>query len=532
MASCDAIVNGCSAEDGVDPSMTVSGSFVGRRHSHVGGVTAIQGVGAGATALMISKGRPQASIESRRGSVMSATGAVTPSWTPARSYSDTSRAALRAMQRRFARAHAPSGNRAGSIVLAALGAYVAAGLVWWMTTRPATALAGSVGLSDVGEWNPAWAWVVVAAGAAAARAVGPLTTSQEGGFWLLATPVDRAAMLRPNLVVTFVVAAVAGAAGGRLAAFAGTLAQWGPLVVGGAVVGVGVAAKAVLTQARVLPTRTISALQTLCAAVGTGGVVAAAAGLEIPVAATWPPIAVVAATTMAMAADALRASGRITAADLDEGADIAMATGVSIVGLDLSVLSGVVDDRAWRRIARRPTRPLPPGRTRALIRTDLLRHLRRPSTFLVAAATVAGAWTIGGMASPITAAWAQLAAVFVAAVAFSAGLRELSNSPELVAMLGADDRSLRRPLMVAPMGAAAAVTVMTAPLVGWSAPALMIAVIGACGAAYRLRARPRTTYDGLILETGIGQLPVDLIRQKLRGPDALIATAILLAVVA
>ncbi|MFC7449675.1 DUF6297 family protein [Rhodococcus daqingensis] len=443
---------------------------------------------------------------------------------------------LRAMRRRFARAHAPGGDRAGTIVLAALGAYVVAGLVWWLTTRPATALADSAQLPGTDGWNPTWAWVVgaaaIAAGAAAAGAVGPLITSQEGGFWLLATPVGRAGMLRPILVVTFVVAATAGAAGGRLAAFAGAVAQWAPLTVGGAAVGVGVAATAVLTQSRVLPARTISVLQVLFSAVGIGGVVAAAAGLEIPVAATWTPVMVIAVITMALAAAALRACGRITAADLEEGADIAVSAGASIVGMDLSVLAGVVDDRAWRRIARRPTRPLPRGRTRALIRADFLRHLRRPSTFVVAAAAVAGAWTFGGMVSPTAGAWAQLAAAFVAATVFSAGLRELSSDPELAGMLGPDDRSLRLPLMVIPACAAAAVTVMTAPLVGWSAPALATTVIGSCCAAYRLRTRPRTTYDGLILVTGVGQLPIDLIRQKLRGPDILIATAILLAVAA
>lgn len=389
---------------------------------------------------------------------------------------------------------------------------------------------------DADGWNPTWAWVVgaaaIAAGAATARALGPLTTSPESGFWMLATPVDRAAMLRPNLFMVFVVAAVAGAAGGRLAAYAGAVAQWAPLAVGGAVVGVGVAATAMLAQSRMLPARTISILQVLCAAACIAGVVAVFLGLEIPVASTWTPVVAVTVIGTVLAAAALRACGRMAAADLNEGADIAVAAGVSLVALEMSVLTGVVDDRAWLRIARRPTCTLPRGRTRALIRADVLRHLRRPSTFAITAATSAGAVVIGGMASPIAAAWAQLAAVFVAAIVFGAGLRELSSNPELVGMLGTDDRSLRRPLMVVPASVATAVTVMTAPLVGWSVPVLVLVVIGACGAAYRLRTRPLTVYDGYILERGIGHLPIDLIRQKLRGPDVLIATAMLLVAVA
>ncbi|CAM2771951.1 DUF6297 domain-containing protein [Prescottella defluvii] len=443
---------------------------------------------------------------------------------------------VRAMQRRFARAHAPGGNRAGTIVTAALGVYVVAGLVWWLTTRPATALADSALLSGAGEWNQTWAWVagaaVVASGAAVARAVGPLTASREYGFWLLTTPTDRAAMLRPRALVTFAVAAIVGAAGGRLAAYAGTVTPWAPLAAGGAAFGVSVAAIAVLTQARVFPARTISTVRILFTVAAAGAVAAATAGLEVRAAVAWTPVGVVVVVSVALASAALHACGRITAAELDEGADIAVAAQVSVIGMDLGVLTGVVDERAWRRIAHRPTRMLPPGRARALIRIDALRHLRRRSSFVVTAVTVAGAWAISGAVSPIAAGWVQAMAVFAAAVVFSSGLRELSCNPELAGMLGADDRSLRRPLVVVPACAAVAVAVATAPLVGWSVPALVIGVVGACGAAYRLRTRMPTAYDGLVLEIGIGHLPIDVIRQKLRGPDWLILTAVLLAAVA
>lgn len=442
---------------------------------------------------------------------------------------------LRAMRRRFARAHAPDGNRAGTIVTAALGVYVVAGLVWWLTTRPATVLADSALLSSAVEWNPTWAWAsgaaAIASGAAVARALGPLTTSREYGFWLLTAPADRAAMLRPRVMVTFVVAVAAGAAGGRLTAYAGAVTPWAPLAASGAASGVSVAAIAVLTQARVLPARTLSTIQILFTVGAAGAVVAATAGLEVRAATPWTPVMGMVVVSMALAVAALHACGLITAAELGKGADIAVAAEVSIIGMDLGVLTGVVNERAWRRIAHRPTRMLPLGRTRALIRIDVLRHLRRRSSFAVTAVTVAGAWTIGGIVSPIAAAWIQVMAVFVAAMVFSSGLRELSCNPDLAGMLGADDRALRRPLTVLPAGAAAVVAVVTAPLVSWSVPALVIVVAGSCGAAYRLGTRLPTAYDGLALEAGIGHLPIDLIRQKLRGPDCLIVSAILLAAV-
>ena len=40
--------------------------------------------------------------------------------------------------------------------------------------------------------------------------VGPVSASRATGFWLLATPVDRAALLRPAYRLVMVVAAVGG----------------------------------------------------------------------------------------------------------------------------------------------------------------------------------------------------------------------------------------------------------------------------------------------------------------------------------
>ncbi|QTJ64324.1 hypothetical protein HYG77_00985 [Rhodococcus sp. ZPP] len=53
-------------------------------------------------------------------------------------------------------------------------------------------------------------------------------------------------------------------------------------------------------------------------------------------------------------------------------------------------------------------------------------------------------------------------------------------------------------------------------------PATLMSSAGAA-AAYWLRTRPARWNDGLILETGYGHVPVDLLRQLLRGPDILLA---------
>lgn len=447
---------------------------------------------------------------------------------------------LRDMRRRFGRSQAPRTDRIGTAVLSVLGIYVVAGLAWWVATRSPAALVDAVSAAtgaswDTASWNPGWAWVAgsaaVAAGVGAARALGPLTSSAERAFWLLSTPVDRAALLRPTVWAVLAAGAGTGAAAGRLAAFAGIVEFWPPLAVSGALGGVGVASLAVLVQARVFPVRTLPAMQYASIVLGVSVAATCATGTVVPVFVTWLPVVAVALPVAVVCCATLLFCGRITAAELDDRAEIAGAARTSLVGLDPTIVVGVHDARAWKRVASRRSRALPPGRTRALVRADLLRNLRRPSPFAATAVVVGCAWILGATASPVVAAWIQLAAVFVATLMFSSGLRDLAGMPELRAMLGAADRDLYCPLAVVPACAAAVVTVMTAPVTGWSPIVGVLVAAGACIATYRMRTRLRTGYDGLILETAVGQVPVDLVRQWLRGPDYLIATGLLLALI-
>lgn len=116
-------------------------------------------------------------------------------------------------------------------------------------------------------------------------------------------------------------------------------------------------------------------------------------------------------------------------------------------------------------------------------------------------------------------------------MSFSGGLRELCDDAGLRAMLGGGDRMLRLPLMVVPGVVGVVVAVATVPLVASNPILTVVALTGALWAVHRVRTSPHVTYDGLIVETGYGQVPVDLIRQKLRGADVLAVTAALLAVV-
>lgn len=438
---------------------------------------------------------------------------------------------IRALRRGFARKNAPRVERVGTIVMLALGAYVMGGSLWWLAHRPATVLSGSALFAAGPDWSTTWTWslgaLAIAAGLATARAFGPVTTSPAGTAWLLSSPVDRGALLRPHLLLLLALGAAAGLIAGRLAAFAGAASGWFPVTGLGAAAGVGVVAVAALAQCGLLPVRAVPIAQWVFAAAGTGLGAAATMGVVVPVVASWWPVLFAASCVSTVAAVALISIGRIGRADLEVGADLALGAGVSVTTLDVSALAGILDARAWRRVGRRRSRRLPPGRAHALIRADLLRHLRRPSSFATAAAAVGLVWTVASVGSALGAALAQLGAASVVALVFSSGLRELCTNDELRMMLGAGDRPLRHALVAVPLCAVVCLAVLTAPTV--HAPlTVLIASAGALLAAYRLRTRPSTAYDGLVLETGFGQIPLDMFRQLLRGPDVLLVTAVLL----
>lgn len=206
------------------------------------------------------------------------------------------------------------------------------------------------------------------------------------------------------------------------------------------------------------------------------------------------------------------------------------AAGAVAATRSASILAGVLEDRAWRRVAGCPSRRLPASRMRALVATDVLRHVRRPSSVSTAAGVVPVAWALSFVLSPLAAAWVYLAVVATVALLFSTGLRDIVAHRGLRPLLGMADREVRRAVCVVPAVAAVVAAVAAVPLAGGSPIVAAVAVVGGCAGVYRLRTRPEFDEGGLVLVTAVGQIPVDLIRQWLRGPDVLVAAVLVLAV--
>lgn len=442
---------------------------------------------------------------------------------------------VRAARRAFERAHIPRARREGALAISVLAVYVVGGLTWWLVTRPSTVVSESFLVNAERGWSSTWAWVIfallVAAGSVLVRALGPVSAGRDTMWWLLSTPVDRRALMIPRVVGVLAAGAAVGALGGRLAGFVGAVDPWLPFGVFGSVVGVGLMALAVLVQCGMLPDRILRVLTVIGAGAGGAIAVFAVVGTDLPMIETWSPVVVTGIAVSVPASVAVVLCGRISVARMAFGSDMSAAARVAASALDMSVLAGIVDERAWRRVARCPSRRLPATRPSALMRVDVLRCIRRPHLLGVVVGAVSAGWILAAVLVPVAAAWAQLAVVFGVAMSFSGGLRELCDDAGLRAMLGGGDRTLRLPLMVVPAGAGLIVAVATVPLVASNPPLMVVALTGALWAVHRIRTSPHVTYGGLILETGYGQMPVDLIRQKLRGADVLAVTAVLLAVV-
>ncbi|NLU64870.1 ABC transporter permease [Rhodococcus sp. HNM0563] len=445
-----------------------------------------------------------------------------------------SAAALRALRRSFERTHTPPMLKEGTFALTALGVYVCLGVLWWLTTRPSTVLTTSFLRDTTEQWNSTWGWVLtgvlMAVVVTGASALGPVSVRSETAWWLLPTLVDRRAMLRPRIGAALGIGGAAGLTGGRLAAFVGELEHWLPFTMLGAGLGISGVALGVLVQCGVLPAWALRVVTAVCVSgAGVAAIVAAAGGTVVLIT-SWIPVLVVSIVAVALSVISVWRCGRITLARMVIGSETTVAASVSLTMLDLSIVTGALEQRAWRRVARRASRRVPTSRTRALIRIDAMRHARRPHSLALATGAVCTGWALSAVLSPIAAAGMYLAIVFGVCMIFSVGLRALCADTALAVMLGADDRLLRLPLTAIPVMAAVVTMVLSAPLVATNPTMMALTTVGAVTAMYRIRTRASLTYDGLILETGFGQVPVELIRQKTRGTDALVLTAALLAV--
>ncbi|MDZ7932288.1 MAG: DUF6297 family protein [Rhodococcus sp. (in: high G+C Gram-positive bacteria)] len=218
---------------------------------------------------------------------------------------------------------------------------------------------------------------------------------------------------------------------------------------------------------------------------------------------------------------------RLDSAALQRGSGLLTGFSAAAITLDHSFVSAEIDSRRWRRVGRVRSRSFSGSRTRIFVDADARRVLRdRRALPTLVSMIIAVYLSAAVFALPLRPVVVLLACCVVSSM-FGRGLREINSSSAFRASLGGLDRSLRSVHLVVPAVGILAVFGACLPVVfGASLWALLPTPFVALVALYRSASRPPLEYGGLILETPMGQVPVDMLRQLFRGSLVVFACAV------
>ena len=370
-----------------------------------------------------------------------------------------------------------------------------------------------------------------------ALALGPVIAFPAEEGWLLSTPADRRAILLPRILVT--------AAGGALSGFligltGGFLAPDASLVgclVLGAASGWCAVAAALCVQPSVAGHSTARRVvdAALVGAVLLSGVALWDPHLADDVfpamgsAVRWGRGMVV--VTIVVSTIAFVRLGRLDRRALTGGTSLVSALGTAASFLDPKVFANALLVRHCSQLATVRSRRLGVRPGRAVLRAELARVIRRPGAWGNAGAAALFVYIAWALMWPAAAVALHIVAAFVAVRPFSRGLEQVCRSTALRFALGISDGCLHALHLVVPVAVALLWSGVTAPAAGGSAVVVApLAVFGAAATVYRLATRPDPDYGGVLIDTPLGVMPADLLRQVSRGP-ALLAAVCALAVI-
>lgn len=401
-------------------------------------------------------------------------------------------------------------------------------------------------------------------------AVGPLVTSRASADWLLATPVDRGALMRRPMTALVIGGPVVGAvvAGAALTlAIAPASAVWPVAAAGGAFTLAAIAA-ATLAQAAGRSQRLLLLCCDAALALALAAIPLYLLGVSLP-AVDWNLLGepafgpvplgpvplglaiagLVFAAALPLTLLAYRRLGRLHRRDLVAGGGLLAGVAGAAAALDTSLLSDLLTGRRFRRLGARPSRR---GRGRGLIAIagrEMLRWLRSPQRIVIAAGLLVVPYVAARLELPSAVALAAAIAGYVALRPFGGGLHVVARSAGLRRALPQSDVPLRLawsvptlllttlwclgtvPAMraagaldsevVAPgamaLGAVSPEAGAMAVLAPWSALAL---AVGA--GVLRSVTRKPVSFEGPLISTPAGALPAGFVSQLFRGPDVLL----------
>lgn len=375
--------------------------------------------------------------------------------------------------------------------------------------------------------------------------IGPVSASRATGFWLLATPVDRASLLRPSYRLVVAVAAVVGASAA---------------VIGWALFG---ASWSTVGEAAVLTT--VLLLFTTCATVWAQQtdsrsrwalrladgllVVAAVPALLLAFRQNQPSsqltnvmlplsdpqesglqtvdlrLLVVGVLALLVAGVLVylagRTLGRLSRQTVIAGGDLLAGLAGAAITLDVSLLADVVSGRHWRMKGRLKSRRGRGSNAVAMIHREFLRILRWPRRLVIAFALLVVPYAVAGTGYDVLVPIAAGLAGFGAVRPLMDGLRSVCRSIGLVRALGMELRELRVIMAVVPGGFAVVWAALAEPALGSPSVAFAVAAGMLTGAVRQASARP-PSYSGPLVASPMGAIPPGLFSTPMRGFDLLL----------
>ncbi|MFF1823160.1 DUF6297 family protein [Kribbella sp. NPDC058245] len=382
--------------------------------------------------------------------------------------------------------------------------------------------------------------------------IGPVSASRATGFWLLGTPVNRSAMLRPTYWKAVAGTAVVGgvvstAAWAVLGSPFTSLAEVSVVTTALMVCAACVTVWAQQTERRSWWTLRVADLLLVAALVPA--VWLAVERFRDPVNIQTANVVITGFTTPAYAygpiglslqdlrvplvgAGALvvvlvlvfliaRTLGRLSRTSVIAGGELLTGLAGAASSLDPSMLADVVSGRHWRLAGRARTRRGRGSHGGALIQREFVRILRWPRRLVIGFALLVVPYAVAGAGFdplvPIAAGFAGFAAIRP----LMDGLRTVCRSKGLVRALGYDLRELRVLMAVAP----GLITIVWAaaayPVIGSGASTFAIGAGVIAGAVRQASARP-PSYSGPLVASPMGAIPPGLFSQPMRGFDVLL----------
>ncbi|MEP6814205.1 MAG: DUF6297 family protein [Marmoricola sp.] len=371
-----------------------------------------------------------------------------------------------------------------------------------------------------------------------ARLFGPVFASPAVGTWLLPTPVDRSAVLRPRLLWTVLIAVVGTALVATAAASLGGFGTPELLAFTGsaATLTVVVVALAALSQSRGgLGAQLLTMLLGLVLWVGL--LLLAVAAVPLTGTPNLPTgwlvgIGVAVLLAAALLTRSLADIGRLRRVEVARGGELAPGLSGALATLDLALVYDVLLAHRWAgRGAVRPRRG-GPGGPAALVGYDLVRLTRSPQILVVLlgavvvpyAAQTAGAGRVVMLIAAVTG--------FLGGLRLLSAMRVVSRTPSLVRAMPFPVSSTRMATLVVPascllvFGLASVPALHSAVGRPWSEAVLLGIAVGASSLAAGTRwvtGRP-PDYTRPLVSTPAGGVPTNLYGSIVRGIDVLLLT--------